>query len=698
MTAAFPYLLSPGQIGSLTLRNRIFMTAMGSDLADGGGMGGERMAAYYGARARGGAGLIITEAAATGYPYGFLRPNCLALSEDRHIEGIRMIADAVHREDGKLCVQINHNGHKSVQDWRNGRQAWGPSTPIGAEAARAYAPKNAPAELFHCMTHEDIAHVVGLFATAANRAREAGADAVEIHGGHGYLLSSFLSPYTNSREDDYGGPIENRSRFLVEVIRAARTVVGSVFPIWCKIDSQEFLLNEGISVEDAKATALMAQEAGVNAINASAYADPNTGTAMHMAASHTPAETGHLLSNAAAIKSVLHIPVISAGRVEPAMAERSIARGELDFLSMGRKLLADPELPRKLKEGRIGDVRPCIYCQTCLSAIVAGQELRCAVNPETGFERERAILMTGTAKKIVVVGGGPGGMESARRLSLKGHHVTLLEKSDRLGGKLQFAAIAYEPNERLLDWLRHQISQLNIEVKLATNATVDRVKALAPDAVVVATGAQRNLVDIEGANRPNVFSEEDLYHLIMGDNLGELKHKTGLSTRLAARDSALTGTNRRPHIIREATRQWLPLGDHVVIIGGELIGLELAEFLAERGRKVTVIEELDKLGVGLPSVRAELLLKTLRRLEVNLLSSACAIEIGDGSVSYTNFRGQQRKLRADHVVIAKGATEDVATAQQFEAANLNVFTVGDCKSIDYIDGAFMDAALLAQTL
>ena len=698
MAHTFPHLMSAGQIGSLTLQSRILMTAMGSDLADGDGMGGERMAAYYAARARGGAGLVITEAVAVGYPYGFLRPNILALSEDRHIEGVRVIADAVHREGGKLCVQLNHNGHKSIQDWRNGRPVWGPSTPIGADASKVWAPKNAPTELFHSMSHEDIAHVVGLFASAANRAKEAGADAVEIHGAHGYLISSFLSPYSNSREDQYGGSVENRSRFLIEVLRAVRDKVGPDFPMWCKIDSQEFLIDEGILVEDAKVTAVLAQDAGADAINASAYADPTTGPGVHMAVSHTPATPGHLLPNAAAIKSVLHIPVISAGLVEPALAEHSIANGKLDFLSMGRKLLADPELPNKLRAGRAQDIRPCMYCQTCLSGIVAGKQLRCAINPETGFERERAIVLTEMPKTIVVVGGGPAGMESARRLSLKGHRVTLMERSDRLGGALQFAAIAYEPNERVLNWLRRQVSQSNIEVRLNTDATVDTVKSLEPDAIIIATGARRDQIDIVGSNRKNAFTGEDLRCLIMGENLDQFKDKVGLSTKMAARAGALIGASRRPNIIREVTRKWLPLGHQIVIIGGELVGMELAEFLAARGRKVTVIDELDKFGAGLSSVRAELVLNELHKLHATLLPGARAIEIEANGVSYTNFRGQRRKVGADHVIIAQGAAEDLRVARQFEQAGLKVFTIGDCKGVGYIDGAFMDAALLAQSL
>ena len=698
MKTTFPHLMSPGQIGSLTMRSRIFMTAMGSDLADGDGMGGERMASYYAARAKGGAGLVITEAVAVGYPYGFLRPNILALSEDRHIEGVRVIADAVHREGGKLCVQLNHNGHKAMQDWRNGRPVWGPSTPNDVEAIKIWAPKNAPMELFHSMTHADIAQVVKLFVNAANRAKEAGADAVEIHAAHGYLISSFISPYTNSRDDEYGGSVENRSRFLAEVIKAVREKIGASFAMWCKIDSEEFLIDEGITLEDAKVTALIAETAGADAINASAYADPTAGPGMHMAISHTPSTNGHLLPNAAAIKSVLHIPVISAGLVEPAMAERSITNGELDFLSMGRKLLADPELPNKLREGRSRDIRPCMYCQTCLSEIVAGKKLRCAINPETGFERERTIIFSKSTKNIIVIGGGPAGMESARRLSLKGHRVTLIERSSQLGGMLQFAAIAYEPNERVLNWLRAQVTDLDIDVKLRANATVEIVKNFMPDAVVVATGGRPALAEIPGTNQPNVFNAEEFYRLIIGNNLDVLKGRVGLTTKLAACAGALVGVDRRPNIIRAVTHKWLPLGNSIVIIGGELVGIKLAEFLAERGHKITIIDNITKFGGGLPSVSAELVFDKLQKMNVTFLPNSNDIEIENNSVSYANFRGQKRKVAADNMIIAKGTEGSLGVAQELEKAGLNVFPIGDCKGVGYLDGAFMDAALLAQKL
>ena len=258
---------------------------------------------------------------------------------------------------------------------------------------------------------------------------------------------------------------------MTEVIKAVRAAVGPDFPVWCKIDSQEFALDEGISLEDAKKTAQLAEAAGVDAITASSYADQSQGK--YHSGSNIPDKPELMVPGAVAIKSVLDIPVITSGRIEPEAADKYIGEGKFDFVAMGRKLLADPHLPRKLKAGKPEEVRPCIYCYACVSQIYFSKNVKCAVNPETAFERERAIKPAETKKRVVVIGGGPAGMETARRLSLKGHNVTLLEQSDRLGGTAQFASIAYAPNERILNWLKRQVAELDRSTVRLENAQGD---------------------------------------------------------------------------------------------------------------------------------------------------------------------------------------------------------------------------------
>lgn len=704
MANQFTHLLSPGRIGSMTLRNRIFMTAMGDNLAEADGMCGPRTRAYYAERAKGGAALLTVGSVSVGYPVG---SNCqwqVALSGDRHIPSIRSVADAVHEHGAKLALQLHFGGLVAMTDMKEGRPVWCPSIPkppkpgdvmdgfLEEELAAADFAQVTKID-YKVMTAQDAEHLIQMFADAAHRAKEAGADGLELHGGHGYIFSSFLSPDTNQRSDEYGGTLGNRARLLLDTVKAVRAAVGHDFPVWCKIDEAEFGKDNGITLEDAKGAARLLQAAGVDAITVSSYADQSQGKGH--SGSNIPDPPELMIPGAIAIKSVLDIPVITSGRIEPEAADKYIGDGKFDFVAMGRKLLADPHLPKKLIEGRPDDVRPCIYCYACVSQIYFSKNIKCAVNPETAFERERAIVPTSAKKRVTVVGGGPGGMEAARRLALKGHQVTLIEQSDRLGGTVQFAAIAYAPNERILNWLKRQVGQLPIEVRLKTRATPELLKSLSPDDVVVATGAIRTMPPIPGADRANVFSGDDMRRLVLGEDLGRLKNKTGWTTRLAAKAGSLTGATRSSDLIREATKAWLPLGNEIVIIGGELVGIELAEFLAERGRRVTVVDDAPRFGAGIPIVRRWRALAEARELGIALLPNARDIAIGDGHVTYVNANGQTRTLAADHVIVAKGAKGDLALAEQLKAAGFKVHTVGDCNGVGYIDGAIGSAAEVA---
>jgi len=704
VSTSFQHLMSPGRIGSLQLKNRIFMTAMGDNLAEADGMCGARTRAYYAARAKGGAALLTVGSVSVGYPVG---SNCqwqVALSGDRHIPSIKGVADVVHEHGAKLALQLHFGGLVAMTDMKEGRPVWCPSIPLPPEPGDVmdgFLPEeiaqadfaNVKEVSFKVMTAQDAEHLIQMFADAAARAKEAGADGVELHGGHGYIFSSFISPASNRRDDEYGGPLENRARLLLDTVRAVRSQVGQDYPVWCKIDEEEFGKDDGIKIEDAKKLAVLLQEAGVDAITASSYADQSQGK--YHSGSNIPHKVELMIPGAAQIKSVLDIPVITSGRIEPEAADRYIGEGKFDFVAMGRKLLADPELPNKIKAGKPEEVRPCIYCYACVSQIYFSKAVKCAVNPETSFERERGIVPAEAKKHIVVIGGGPGGMESARRLTLKGHKVTLLEQSDRLGGTVQFASIAYAPNERILNWLKRQVSELGIEVRLKTKATPELLKALNPDEVVVAVGAVRNMPAIPGNDRDNVFSGDEMRNLVLGENLDTLKGKTSWATRMAAKAGSLTGVTRSPEMIREASKAWMPLGDHIVIIGGELVGLELAEFLAERGRKVTVVDEAPRLGAGIYIVRRWRALAEARDLGVTLLPGMKNIAIGNERVTFDDADGQHHVVEADNVIVAKGATGNLTLADSLKAAGFKVHTVGDCNGVGYIEGAIAGAADVA---
>lgn len=699
-------LSSPCRIGKMTLKNRMIVTAMGTNLGAEDGSCSERLHAFHERQARGGAGLIVLGSVGVSWPEGGNQPRQLAISRDDHIPSLKKLADAVHAHGGKLAAQLHHGGLVAAQDRAEGRPIWVPSYPevksgdmqdgfLESELSAMFDPDAPPPQL-HVMTHEDIAKLVADFAAAARRSKEAGIDGVEIHGGHGYIISEFLSPLANQRDDEYGGSLQNRARFLLELVAAVRDAVGPDYPVWCKIDSGEFGHSEGISLEDAVATAVLLEKAGVDAITVSAYHDPSMG--VNHSESNIPHVPERLVAGAMAVKRAVSVPVITAGRIEPEAADRHIAAGHFDMVGMGRKMLADPDLPNKVMAGRLEDIRPCVYCYCCVSQIYILQSVKCAVNPETAFETTRSLIATSNARHFAVVGGGPAGMEAARRLVEKGHRATLLEASDCLGGTLQFASIAYEPNERLLRWMRRQTEQSAVEVRLNTHATPSLLRQLGVDEVIVATGAKRDLPDIPGKDQDFVFSGDEMRALVLGEQSHSLARKTSGFTRAMTRMGAVTGANKHPWLLRQASRAWLPLGRRIVVIGAELVGLELAEYLAHRGREVTVIDSAGRPGAGLYLVRRMRLLHELRELGVTLINRAGDITIGDHRVSYCNYRGQQRSLAAEQVIVAQGATGDLALAEQLREQDFTVHTIGDCTGVGYIEGATESAAELVAGL
>ncbi|KUR81120.1 FAD-dependent oxidoreductase [Novosphingobium sp. Fuku2-ISO-50] len=695
----YPHLLSPGRIGTLELKNRIAVTAMGVSLSEDDGTVGERLIAYHEEQAKGGAGLIISGVAGVAWPVGAVALGQTAISDDRFIPDLRRLTDRVHAHGAKIATQLHHGGFVAAYSHgRWGHPLWGPAVPP--------APKGNFTEYFlmeelaglagmkvpelKILEQADIDLVVSQFAAGARRAKEAGFDGVEIHGGHGYLLSSFTSPYTNSRTDRYGGSLENRLRLTLEVIAAIRAEVGRDYPVWIKLDSREVGKPGGITIEDAKAAAKLVEAAGVDAITVTAYHD--TGNGKLHSASNIPHIEDTNLPATAEIKRLVSIPVIGSGRIEVPTADTTIGRGDADFIAMGRKLLADPHLPAKLMRGEPEKVRPCVYCYTCVSAIYMGQPSRCAVNASLGHECDGTPPSAATdAAPIGVVGGGPGGMEAARRLSALGYKVVLFEKSDRLGGTLRFAGLAYEPNERLLEWLRREVRDAGVDVRLSTRATPDLLRSLGIACVVVATGAIRGMPPIPGNDQDHVYSGDDMRAMMLGESSDELKRKTGLFTRIATKVGAATGATANLALVRKATHAWMPLGQSIAIIGGELVGLELAEFLTERGRTVQVIEEAPRLGKGLTLVRRMRLMAELAEHGVGLYGGARDVVIDKTSVAFTDASGARLTVAADNVIVARGAQGDLSLAEAFAAAGFTVHPVGDARGVGYIEGAIHSA-------
>lgn len=703
------HLLQPGRIGPLQLRNRIIMAPMGSNFAEADGTCGERIQAYYEARAAGGAGLLIMGVGAIAFPAGTAEPYQVGLSDDRFLPGLSQLVSRVHRHGAKIAIQLQHAGKTAVRDLAEGRELWVPSFPppfrtdmmdsLTREELGAFIssgkPKNKPR--VRVMGQEDIVQMVQWFGDAADRAQRAGFDGVEIHAAHTYIIAGFLSAYYNQRDDEYGGSLENRARLMLEVIREVRRRTGSEFSVWLRLDARELRLDGGITLEECQAFAQMAEAAGVDAVSVSAYAATTTGVAFTEAP--LVQKPAGFLDWAAQVKNAIKVPVIAVGRLDPEVADRAVAEGKCDFVAMGRKLLADPELPNKLIKGDPAAIRPCIYCYVCVSQIFVNQRVKCAANPLTGHEYQTVILPAAQPQHIVVVGGGPAGLEAARLASLRGHRVTLLERSNRLGGTLFFAALAYPENGALLDNLVHQVSQLPIEVRLNTSATPALLHELRADQVLVANGASRAAPPIPGAELKHVWSGDELRRMMTGDRAEEIaRAKLSLAQRTMMKAGSLTGATNSADAIKRLSKLWMPLGKRVVIIGGGLVGLELAEFLIERGREVTVLEPDVSLGRELSIVRRWRVLDNLRQHGVTMLTQVQIDHIDERAVHYRTADDEPLQIAADSVVLATGAGPNPGLAEDLASSGLPIHRLGDSHELGYIEGALRSATEVALAL
>jgi 2,4-dienoyl-CoA reductase (NADPH2) len=523
------------------------------------------------------------------------------------------------------------------------------------------------------MSAEDVAYLVDRFAEAAERARRAGFDGVELHAGHGYILSEFLSPASNRREDAYGGSIENRARFLVETIRAVKDRVGAEFPVWCRIDGCEYRTPGGITAEDAQRAAELAEAAGADAIHVSAYADSTVGAAFTEAPLvHQPCG---FVRHAEGVKARVGIPVIAVGRIEPEEAEALLARGGADFVAMARKLLADPELPNKLAAGRRGAVRPCIYCYTCVGRIFLNRESACAVNPRSGLEfeiKDPAADPAPSSRAVLVVGGGPAGLEAARVAALRGHRVTLCERSRVLGGALRISGHVNEPNRRLVEWLEGQVRDLGVDVRLDTEMSVESIPSFGADVVIVAAGARKPPGDPErGDSERGDSGHSDVW---------------GVADWVDA-DQKL----REP-------------GERVVVLGGGGVGLSMAEHWSERGRQVTVLEEGAVFGAQLAPPRRWRVLALLRERGVTLHHN---VEVGERAAGAVRFQlphaddsgdGGVQELAFDTLLLSGGWQPDVSLAEALASRGIEVHAVGDCREVALVEGALRDAGAVGRAI
>lgn len=639
MTNPADVLFRPGSLGRLTAPNRLIMPPMVLNYCDPQGRVTDRYRAHMARVAAGGVGTMILEASYVAHDgKGFA--NQLGLHTDEHVEGLRGVVEDAHRHGALIGPQLYHAGRQT-----NSRVT---GLPLIAPSA---VPCPLMQEVPEAMTREDIARVVEQFAQAARRARLAGCDFVEIHGAHGYLLMQFLSPYSNQRNDEYGGGIENRLRFPLEVVRAVRHAVGPEFTVLYRISAEEGVPG-GLTLDDAIRAARALAEAGIDALHVSvgnygSYVQGRMIPPMSM-------PDGVNVKLAAAISAKVDIPVIAVGKCRsPETAASIIENGEADFVALGRSLLADPDWPRKAREGRAHEINPCIACnQGCISRLFEQQDVWCTVNPETGRERAFTTRVKGAPPRIAVVGGGPGGMAAAITAKRIGANVTLFEEDDCLGGQLQAAAAApHREDWRLFGaWLEDEIARRGIEVRLNCAVTPELLEDETPDLVVVATGA-----------RPV---------------RAELAHPEGVPV-LHARD-VLEGR--------------ASASGRVAVIGGGCSGIQTAEYLAVRGHAVSVIEAAGQVATEMPIDDRHLMLARLHALGVEIRTEQRLLRVTDQGAQVRGPQGDEI-VPADTVLLCLGAQPDDALVDALMNRGWQVATIGDARRPRRVTDAVAEGAL-----
>ena len=618
----FPLLFSPISIKGLALKNRIVMPPMCTSFATVGGAVTDRQIGYYSARARGGVGLINVEFTYV-HPAGKVFEHMLGIYDDRLIPGLRRLTDSVHREGAKVFIQVSHAGRRTHSDVIG-------CLPV-APSPIARLNGETPREL----SLPEVEEMIQAFIQAARRAKEAGFDGVMIHMAHGYLIQQFLSPLSNKRMDRYGGGLEGRSRFALEILKGIRQEVGNDYPITCRLCGDEFVRG-GIDLKEAIETSRLLEIQGLDAIEVSAgtHETPQ----IMSAPPHFP--MGFLSHLSEGIKKEVSIPVGIVGRIhEPGLAEALLEQGKADLIDIGRALIADPEWPNKAYQGRLDEICPCTSCnQGCNDRMYNQQDISCTVNPGVGKEITFAITPARKRKKVVILGGGPAGLEAARIAAMRGHSVSLYEKERELGGQLRIASVppAKEDFDRLRKFFLKEVERLGIKV---IYGKIDKkaIAKLSPDFIVVAVGGKP--MEFEGA-----------------------RFKDG---KVISAWEVLSGQK--------------PLGKRVVIIGGGQVGLETADFLLNQGKEITILEMLKRPGADMSQRARKMVLERLTQNGVEILTEAKAMSVKEDGLVFNRAGALDWIRGVDSVIVAVGTAPQEVGIRGLEKMGLAIRWIGDGK-------------------
>lgn len=633
-------LFKEGNIGSLRLKNRFKFSSITTCFCNDKGRVTEREKEWLKERAKGGIGLVTTGLAHV-TPWGRLTPHMLGGWDDSFIADFRELAEAIHLGGAKACLQMGHCGRYA--------QLKEEVTDASSVPRKIFAPVT-PRQL----SGSEIAEIVRAFGETGRRAKEAGFDAVEVCGCAGYLVSSFFSPWTNRRADKYGGTLENRARFSLEIVEEIKAKVGRKFPLLFRLCGDE-LMAEGNRPEDLKRVAKMLEETGIDGLSITVGWHESTSPAITGEIS-----PGHWLYLAEGMKKVVKIPTMMAYRLTYAEAEKAIRKGIIDFWEAGRSFIADPEIPKKLAENRRDDIIPCIACcQGCFDSIFQKLPIWCVANPRAGRENdpEYAIKPAVTVKRLVVIGGGPAGMEAAIVAAIRGHEVTLLEKEDKLGGNLPVACVPPFKSDigDLNTYFVDQIKKRGIVVELSREVTAQSQEVKKADAVILATGANPLLPDIPGVEGKNVT--------------------TALEVLMGRKE----------------------VGNRIVIVGGGMIGCETAEFLSKKGKQVTVLEMLDKMAMDMGPTLRWRLLSRLKESKVRQETEVKVIRIRENGVDGLH-EGQNKFFEADDIILAVGMKSNDSLAQELKAKGPVFYQVGDSVQPRKIGEAMQEAYSVAAKL